>query len=85
MTYTALVALDVCIPIINYYTDFKMSFALLRSQLKLRPLHQINLLSRAGYHGIQKGQCESEFNRLLCQLSFVDNLLSFFHSSRVPG
>jgi hypothetical protein len=33
-----------------------MPFALLRHQIKPRPLRQINLLSRACYHGLQKGE-----------------------------
>merc|ERR1712187_148533 len=39
-----------------HYTDPAMSFALLRYQVKPRSLQQINLLSRACYHGLQKGQ-----------------------------
>merc|ERR1712113_768644 len=38
------------------YTDTTMSFALLRYQFKPRSLQQINLLSRACYHGVQKGE-----------------------------
>lgn len=35
-----------------------MSFALLRYQIKPRPLRQINLLSKVCYHGLQKGESE---------------------------